>query len=617
MRTLRLRTRLMAGFAVMAVLVVAFAVYTLLQEGRMREQVQYLAGRQADVQNRLQDLRETLNAMQQNALQGALNRDRKLLLYATTQAAVLFEVFEELRLLAERDLSGEDRRALLAFLDRTEDLYREIIARSFITLGDMVGGAVPERHRLDRLRLDGVQLNSAFASFLVQARGDTAIRLQQFDEGVARLRAISVAAAASAVLAMGVFFVLMQRDLSRPLRRLEAFVAEIREPTPPSRRLDVGRDDEIGAIAAALNRMLDRLRETAISRDHFNHVIANLSNALIVVDRHGAVDTANAAACAAFGRREDELLRRRANEVLPPAVSALIGEDGAGGEVETELAAGDGERTPMLFSAARLPEREGGWVIAGTDITARKKAEGEIRRALDRQIELNDIRTRFVSMTSHEFRTPLATIQSSAELIRDYGDRLAPEERSDLIRGITTAVKRMTEMIEDVLLIGRADAGRLEFRPVPLQVEGYCRQVAEEAARAAARDGRTPARLRVIASSQGTIASLDEGLIRHMVGNLVSNACKYSAAGDEVELTVDCSDEVIRLIVEDHGIGIPAEHLPHLYEPFRRAANVGGIHGTGLGLAIVRRSVELHHGRIEVSSEVGRGTRFVVTLPLR
>ncbi|MCG3203213.1 MAG: Adaptive-response sensory-kinase SasA [Gammaproteobacteria bacterium] len=614
---MRLRTRLMAGFAVMAVLVVAFATYTLLQESRMRAQVQYLAGQQADVQNRLQDLRETLNAMQQNALQGALNRDRKLLLYATTQAAALFEVFEELRLLAEHDLSREDRLTLLAFLDRTEGLYREIIARSFITLGDMVGGAVPERYKLDRLRLDGVQLNSAFASFLVQARGETAFRLQEFDEGVTRLRAISLAAAASAVLAMIVFFVLMQHDLSRPLRRLEAFVTEIREPTPTSSRLEVGRNDEIGAIAAALNRMLDRLRETAISRDHFNHVIANLSNALIVVDRQGGIDTANAAACAALGRQEDELLRRGASEVLPPVVAALMGEDGGDGEVETELIAGDGERTPMLFSAARLPEREGGWVIAGTDITARKMAEGEIRRALDRQIELNEIRTRFVSMTSHEFRTPLATIQSSSELIRDYGDRLSPEERRDLIDTITSAVRRMTQMLEDVLLIGRADSGRIEFRPVPVRVEDFCRMVAEETARAAAEDDRQSPRLRVSAHSQGTVALLDEGLIRHMIGNLVSNACKYSSAGHDVELTIECSGDVVELIVEDHGIGIPAEHLPHLYEPFRRAANVGGIHGTGLGLAIVRRSVELHHGRIEVSSQVGRGTRFVVTLPLR
>ena len=108
---------------------------------------------------------------------------------------------------------------------------------------------------------------------------------------------------------------------------------------------------------------------------------------------------------------------------------------------------------------------------------------------------------------------------------------------------------------------------------------------------------------------------LDEKLVRHILGNLVSNAFKYSPSGGDVELAIDCSDERIQLVVEDHGIGIPPEHLPHLYDTFRRAGNVGNIAGTGLGLAIVARSVELHGGRIEVSSTPGAGTRFVVTLP--
>lgn len=616
MKTPRLRTRLMGGFALMAVLVVGFAGYTLLQQERMQQQVRYLAGHQADVQNKLQDLRETLNAMQLNALQGGLNRDRKLLFYATTQAATLFEVFDELREQAGQTLSPEDRRALLGFLDRTENLYREIMARSFITLGEMTEGVVPERGKLDRLRLDGVQLNSAFASFLAQMRGDSAIRLQEFDEGVARLRIIGLATAASAVVAMVVFFLLMQRYLTRPLRRLDAFVAEIREPTAMSRRAAVERGDEIGGIAAALNRMLDGLHETAISRDRFNHVISNLSNALIVVDGRGRVDTVNAAACAALGCREDELLGRDAAEVLPAAVSAQIREGADGGKTETELVARDGRPTPMLISVARLPASEGGWVIAGTDIAERKKAENEIRRALDQQIELNDMKTHFVSMTSHEFRTPLSAILSSAELIRDYGEKLSAAERSGLIEGIAAAVKRMAQMLDNVLLIGRADSGRLEFRPAPVAVESFCRLVAEEAARAVVRDGSDTSRLRIRSSHGGeTTALLDEKLVRHILGNLVSNAFKYSPAGGEVELTIDCSGDCIRLSVEDHGIGIPDEHLPHLYETFRRAGNVGNIAGTGLGLAIVRRSVELHRGRIEVSSAVGRGTRFQVTLP--
>lgn len=614
MKTLRLRTRLMGGFAIMAVLVIGFAGYTLLQEERMREQVQYLAGQQADVQNKLQDLRDTLNAMQQNALQGGLNRDRKLLLYATSQAATLFEVFDDLRAPDRYQLSLKDREALDVFLDSTETIYRDIMARSFITLGEMVGGGMPERERLDRLRLDGVQLNSAFASFLTQMRGEAAIRLQEFEEGGATLRTIGQAAAASALFVMVVFFLLMQRYLVRPLQRLDSFVASIREPTAMGDRARVERDDEIGSIATALNRMLDGLRETAISRDHFNHAIANLSNALIVVDARGMIDTVNKAACAALGHDEAELLGKPARDVLPAAVSALIAPDAGGAAIDTELVVGE-KRTPMLIASARLPAPEGGWVISGTDISEQKRAEEQIRRALDQQIELNEIKTHFVSMTSHEFRTPLTTILSSTELIRDYNDKLSAQERGEIIQQVILAVKRMTEMLDNILVIGRVDSGQIEFRPTEIQVEAFCRFVAEEAARAAIGESGGLSRLRVSANDTNTIAVLDEKLLRHILGNLVSNAFKYSPGGGEVRVVIECSDEDIRLVVEDDGIGIPGEHMPQLFESFRRAENVGNIAGTGLGLAIVKRSVELHKGRIEVQSELGRGTRFQVTLP--
>jgi len=613
-KVLRLRTRLMGGFAVMAALVIGFTGYTLIQEERMREQVQYMAGQQADVQNKLHDLRETLNMMQQNALQGGINRDRKLLLYATAQAATLFEVFDELRADAESILNRQDRETLLAFLDSTEELYRKIMARSFITLGEMVSGGVPEREKLDRLRLDSVQLNSAFASYLTQMRGDSAIHLQEFEEDIASMRTIGLVAAMGAVLAMILFFFLMQRYLSRPLQHLDTFVAEIRDPTAMGRRASVDCDDEIGAIATALNNMLDGLRETAVSRDHFNHVIANLSNVLIVVDRDGMIDTVNAAACAALGCNEIELLGRRAAEVLPEAVFAMVA-DGTGGELETELACKGGKRIPMLISAARLPAHEGGWVITGTDITERKKAEDEIRRMLDQQVELNEMKTHFVSMTSHEFRTPLATILSSIELIRDYADRLSAQERNDLILSVTSAVKRMVQMLDNVLVIGRADSRRLEFHPTRVEVEPLCRRIAEEAAMAVVHNNRALERLKINASCNDATALLDEKLLRYILGNLVSNAFKYSHPGGEVTLEVHCLDDCIRLVVQDQGIGIPEEHMPHLYETFRRASNVGNIAGTGLGLAIVKRSVDLHNGHIEVSSVTGNGTRFQVDIP--
>jgi len=443
-------------------------------------------------------------------------------------------------------------------------------------------------------------------------RGDSAIHLQAFEDDVSRMRSIGMIAASGAVLAMVLFFLLMQHYLTRPLQRLDAFVADIREPTAMSRRAPIDRGDEIGAIASALNNMLDGLRETAISRDHFNHVIAHLSNALIVVDGNGMVDTVNAAACTVLGCSENDLLGRNAIVVFPECAFAMIGDGGSG---ETVICRGD-KKTPMMISAVKLPANEGGWVIAGTDITERKKAEDEIRCMLDQQIELNEMKTHFVSMTSHEFRTPLATILSSAELIRDYGDRLPAQERRELIQNVSVAVERMVHMLDNVLLVGRADSGRMEFHPAPIEVEPLCKRIAEEAALAAVHDGKALERLKISASCQvTTYASLDEKLLRYILGNLVSNAFKYSPSGGDVDLVIDCSSEHIRLIVRDHGIGIPDEHLPHLYETFRRAGNVGNIAGTGLGLAIVKRSVELHNGRIEVSSEAGKGTSFQVTLP--
>jgi len=249
------------------------------------------------------------------------------------------------------------------------------------------------------------------------------------------------------------------------------------------------------------------------------------------------------------------------------------------------------------------------------DISERRKAEEDILRALEQQRELNDLKSRFVSMTSHEFRTPLATILSSAELLRYYSDRLPKEEKDEVLGSIDTAVMRMTHMLENILLIGRADAGQLEFKPGPVYLAGFCRGVVEEVAKAATLGRPGLARYHYACASPDGIALLDEKLLQHVLGNLLSNAFKYSTTGQPVSFEIDSDATDIRFRITDHGIGIPAEDLPHLFETFHRARNVGGISGTGLGMAIVKRALELHGGTIRVESEVGCGTTFTVTLP--
>lgn len=249
------------------------------------------------------------------------------------------------------------------------------------------------------------------------------------------------------------------------------------------------------------------------------------------------------------------------------------------------------------------------------DITGRRRAVEDMQRALAQQRELGELKSRFVAMTSHEFRTPLAAILSSVELLRDYHDRLPAAERDELLGIVQTSVRRMRQMLDDVLTLGKAEAQTLEFAPAPLALAPLLEAVLADAQRAAADAGvgAVPVHLRLHGAAAPR--ALDERLLRQIVGNLVANAIKYSPAGAPVHVDVECDDAATRIRVADRGIGIPDEHLPLLFEPFYRARNVGAIGGTGLGMAIVKRAVDRHGGRITVASRVGEGTRVEVTLP--
>lgn len=249
------------------------------------------------------------------------------------------------------------------------------------------------------------------------------------------------------------------------------------------------------------------------------------------------------------------------------------------------------------------------------DISKRKRAEEDMQRNLQREKELNQLKSRFVSMTSHEFRTPLAGILSSAELIRHYGDRLPPEELAELFGQVEDAVERMTRMLDNILLIGRADVQGLKFRPTRVDLEHLCRELAEEVTRPRTGGHERPTLRMEFHGSSGE-HWLDPTLLRHVLGNLLSNAFKYSPSGGEVRFEVHRIDDWIHLEVADQGIGIPLEDQGKLFETFHRASNVGNISGTGLGLAIVKQSVDLHGGRISLDSVPGRGSCFKVDIPL-
>ena len=250
-------------------------------------------------------------------------------------------------------------------------------------------------------------------------------------------------------------------------------------------------------------------------------------------------------------------------------------------------------------------------LTVGLDITERKEAEMETMKALARERELSELKSSFVSMISHEFRTPLEVILSSSDILDAYLDRLLPTERAEHLAAIQEAVRRMSSMIEDVLLLGRFESDRQRFAPDDLHLTALCRRLVDEMLSATVH--RCPIALDVDPSL--TLARADEKLLRHVLTNLLSNAVKYSSPGSPVRLRLRREGVNAVFLIEDQGLGIPSSDQSHLFEAFHRGRNAGQIPGTGLGLVIVKRSVDLHGGTIQFSSVEGQGTTFTVCIP--
>ncbi len=240
------------------------------------------------------------------------------------------------------------------------------------------------------------------------------------------------------------------------------------------------------------------------------------------------------------------------------------------------------------------------------------RANEALFREKERERELRELKSRFVSMTSHEFRTPLSVILSSTELLEAYGERWTATKRADHYARIKKSVQGMTELLDGILVIGRAEMGKLEHNPSPFDIGRWARSLAE------AFRPTVGAKHAFETDLGGDFEDAwgDEKLLTHILTNLLSNAVKYSPSGGTVRLSLRREGSDAVFVVSDEGIGIPEADRPRLFESFHRGDNVGHIPGTGLGLAVVKRALEAAGGSIDLSTSPEEGTRFTVTIPV-
>lgn len=281
----------------------------------------------------------------------------------------------------------------------------------------------------------------------------------------------------------------------------------------------------------------------------------------------------------------------------------------------------NGEEFPIEATISQMDlDREKIYTVILRDITERRRIEAltleneKTRLALEKERELLALKGRFISTVSHEFRTPLAMMITSSDLLERYADRMTPERKEEAIHNIRKQGRELVSLMNDVLVYNKATAGHVEFHPATIPLETLIATVREEVQPLC-----NPDRHRLVVENPDSVDTLwaDADLLKRVLINLLSNAIKYSPDGGEIRLLIlrEPTRTIFRII--DQGIGIPAHDQPHLFEPFHRAANVVDISGTGLGLSIVKEFVDVHSGEITVESAEGKGTTFTVALPNR
>ena len=390
-------------------------------------------------------------------------------------------------------------------------------------------------------------------------------------------------------------------------------------------------------------------RQTAIElanlRRQHQLILNSVGEGVYGLDLQGNVTFVNPAAAKIIGWEMDDLIGKSMHAVLHhsksdgtsypreqcPIYAAF--KDGTVHRIESEVFwRKDGSSFPVEYISTPMHDEKGqlvGSVVTFRDITQRKLSESILQRAneeLEQRVEertselsqanyrlkqLNEMRSRFVSMVCHEFRNPLNNIAVSVSSLKRYDRQLSATQKIEYLSDVESNIERMTQMIDELLVIGKIEAQGINLIPVRLNLVNFCQELVTEFE-------RTYLTSQIQFESDRTFfeAKIDCRLLRSILTNVLANAVKYSRSNSLVEFRLFSNSNYAIFTVEDCGIGIPTEDIPNIFEPFHRGKNVSNIPGTGLGLNIVERFINLLNGKIDLTSQVNLGTRVSIQIPL-
>ena len=374
-------------------------------------------------------------------------------------------------------------------------------------------------------------------------------------------------------------------------------------------------------------RVAKRTAELNQSKDQLQLLLDSTAEAIYGIDLHGECTFCNSACLRMLGyEREEQLLgtnmhwqihQNRANGVRFPVEDCRIFrafQANEGSHVDDEvLWRADG--TSFAAEYWSYPQRiDGvavGAVVTFIDITERKRAEGVVLQNVARTEELVRLKSRFVSMASHELRTPLANIMLACDLLKNFGNAMPAERSQPVLSGLINDVASMVQTLDDLLLAGKLEEGKLAFTPAPFPLRDLLKRCCLEVGCGL----KSPSRIDIAFLDAGRRIIADERLLYHILTNLLENALKYSPPDTRVELGVEAGPGSLTLSVLDRGIGVPEAERKFLFDAFSRASNVGDKPGSGLGLFIAQKCAQAHGGQLRYTPHPA-GSIFSVTIPL-